>query len=77
MKTSVGVETSRTIDIGGGSVPGIDLPKILSRVLRTRIRFSLRRWKNPVGLCDYLGRDGGVVINDWLMEGHSAGESMS
>ena len=70
MKTNVRVETSRTIDIEGGSVPGISLPRILSRVLRTRIMFPLRKWKTFVGLCDYLGQEGGVVMNDWLIEGH-------
>ena len=32
--------------------------------------FSLRKWKTFVGLCDYLGQEGGVVMNDWLIEGH-------
>ena len=77
METSIRVETSGTIDIEGGSVPGISLPRILSRVLRTRMMFSLRKWKTFVGLCDYLGQEGGVVMNDWLMKGHGVGVLVS
>ena len=70
VETRVGVETSRAVNIEGGSVPGISLPRVLSRVLVTSIMFWLREWRISVGLCDYLGQKGGVVMNDWLIEGH-------
>jgi len=58
------IEPTRTVDIDGGIVPGIDL----TGVLRSSVVFCLRVWKRFVGLCNLLGKEGVAVIDDWLME---------
>ena len=67
MGTSVEIEPSRTVDIGGGMVPGV----VLTGVLRSSV-FRLPKGKSFIGLCNLLGKGGVVEIDDWLMEGPRA-----
>jgi hypothetical protein len=43
-------------------VPGIDL----TGILRTNIVSLLRKSKISIGLCNLLGKEGVIVIDDWV-----------